>query len=245
MSATTVARNTNTFATQQLVPGLFNYPVTAGYAVLQGTAVAVVSGNLVPVTATSGGVFAGFARDNVDNTATLTPQPTCGVFNFPAFWTNGTSTDAITIADIGAAAYFMDNQTVSRLNTSGLRTFAGVILGLGASDNPNSSVANMVAVWNPPPGFGQASIAAAIAAGTIRAASQVGTATLAAGTVTVGSVTITASSRVFVSRNVAAGTLGNLSAPTTTYTVGAGTGSFVINSSSNTETSTVFYQIIG
>lgn len=68
------------------------------------------------------------------------------------------------------------------------------------------------------------------------AAAIAGTATLVAGTVTVDTSSVTANSKIFVSRNTTGGTLGNLSAPVGSITAGT---SFVINSSSSTETSTV------
>lgn len=66
-------------------------------------------------------------------------------------------------------------------------------------------------------------------------------AAMVAGTVTVSTTAVTASSIIFVSRNTAGGTTGNLSAPTASIVAGT---SFVINSSSNTDTSTVNWWII-
>ncbi len=66
-----------------------------------------------------------------------------------------------------------------------------------------------------------------------------GSAVLVAGTVTVTTAFVTASSRIFLSVQVAGGTQGFLSVGTVT----AGT-SFVINSTSGTDTSTVVWQII-
>lgn len=70
-----------------------------------------------------------------------------------------------------------------------------------------------------------------------------GTATLSAGTVTVTGVKLTANSIILISRNTTGGAAGNLSAPAASRNVGAG--SFVISSSSGTETSTIDYLIIG
>jgi hypothetical protein len=67
---------------------------------------------------------------------------------------------------------------------------------------------------------------------------RMGVATLAAGTVTVPNTSVTATTRVILSRQAAAGTLGQLS-----FTVAAGT-SITINSSSNTETSTVMWMLV-
>jgi hypothetical protein len=68
-----------------------------------------------------------------------------------------------------------------------------------------------------------------------------GTATLVGGTVTVNTTAITANSKVMLSRNTTGGTLGHLSAPQASRTAGT---SFVINSSSGTETSTVDWHFI-
>jgi len=65
-----------------------------------------------------------------------------------------------------------------------------------------------------------------------------GTVTLAAGTVTVANTEITAGSIVRLNRQAAGGTLGELSVALT-----AGT-SFTVNSSSATDTSTVYYEIV-
>ena len=64
-----------------------------------------------------------------------------------------------------------------------------------------------------------------------------GTATLVAGTVTVSNTSVTASSRIFISRSTAGGTLGHLS-----YTKSAGA-SFTVTSTSATETSSFDYEI--
>lgn len=68
-----------------------------------------------------------------------------------------------------------------------------------------------------------------------------GTATLSAGTVTVSSTAVTASSKIFVTVNTPGGTQGFLSVPTASIVAGS---SFVINSSSATETSTVNWLIV-
>lgn len=70
---------------------------------------------------------------------------------------------------------------------------------------------------------------------------SVGTATLVAGTVTVNTTAVAAGSLIFVSRNTPGGTTGSLSAPSASIVAGT---SFVINSSSNTETSTVNWWIV-
>jgi hypothetical protein len=68
---------------------------------------------------------------------------------------------------------------------------------------------------------------------------RMGTATLVGGTVTVSNTTVTASTRIFTSRQALGGTAGHLSIGT----VVAGT-SFIINSSSGTDTSVVAWLLI-
>lgn len=62
---------------------------------------------------------------------------------------------------------------------------------------------------------------------------RMGTATLVAGTVTVSNTSVTANTRIVLTRSTAGGTVGHLS-----YTISAGA-SFTINSSSASDTSTV------
>jgi hypothetical protein len=68
---------------------------------------------------------------------------------------------------------------------------------------------------------------------------RMGTATLVGGTVTVSNTSVTASTRIFTSRQTAGGTLGHLSIGTVVAST-----SFVINSSSATDTSVVAWLLI-
>jgi len=79
-------------------------------------------------------------------------------------------------------------------------------------------------------------------AGPAAIAVTTGVAILVAGTVTVATPLVTASSKIFLSRNTPLGALGNLSAPSASRVVGVG---FTINSSSATDVSTVDWAIIG
>ena len=72
-------------------------------------------------------------------------------------------------------------------------------------------------------------------------AAQSGTATLVAGTKTVATTFVAATSIILISRNTPGGTPGNLSVPVASITAGT---SFVINSDSGTDTSTVNWVII-
>lgn len=76
---------------------------------------------------------------------------------------------------------------------------------------------------------------------TGNADSVAGTATLSGGTVTVSTTAVSASSMILVSHNTPGGTMGHLSAPVASIVAAT---SFVINSSSGTDTSTVNWWII-
>lgn len=73
---------------------------------------------------------------------------------------------------------------------------------------------------------------------------QVGTTTLVGGTVTVSSVSLNANSQIFCTRRTSGGAAGHLAAPSANRTAGVGSGSFVISSSSGTDTSTVDWMIV-
>lgn len=70
---------------------------------------------------------------------------------------------------------------------------------------------------------------------------SVGTATLSSGTITVNTTAVTASSLIFVSYDTPSGTTGQLSAPSGSIVAGT---SFVINSTSGSDASTVYWWII-
>lgn len=76
---------------------------------------------------------------------------------------------------------------------------------------------------------------------TLLSTAKTGTATLTAGTKTVTTTAIKTGAKVFLTVNTPSGTQGFLSAPIASFVNGA---SFVINSSSATETSTVNWQIV-
>lgn len=66
-------------------------------------------------------------------------------------------------------------------------------------------------------------------------------AAMTAGTITISTTAVTASSKIFLTANTLGGTPGTLSAPTASIVAGT---SFVITSSSNTDTSTVNWWIV-
>ena len=102
----------------------FGYPAKATKVFYGGAMVAVgTDGYLIPATSTAGGVVVGVAElenhPSLDTTGQadgfFTVVARLGVFPFKI----GTSTDAVTIADVGHDVYALDDQTISRLGTSG------------------------------------------------------------------------------------------------------------------------------
>lgn len=83
----------------------------------------------------------------------------------------------------------------------------------------------------------------AITPATNSGKTQVGTATLVAGTKTVTGVVITANSKIVLTRDTPGGTVGDLSAPAASRSIGSG--QFVINSANAADTSTIDWLIIG
>lgn len=193
-------------------------------------------------TATAGCTSAGMALLDADNTGGADGAVSIDLVDGVVDCAIGTSGDALVDADAPCPCYFIDNATVGKLPGSGatVRSGAGVFMGLDAENGQA-----MVLVGPAGEMLSRALQAQRIQTGTVTLVS--GTKTLAAG------ITVTSSSKVFVSPNTAAGTDGiNYEAPDASLVVGGpGTGSITINSISSagavvtTDTSTVNYMIVG
>jgi len=232
MTATTAERNTKRYELD-LDDGFNEYPVAAATKVLAGTIVVLDGQYAKPGTTATGRVCVGRARRTADNTAgaagAIRVQVDAGCFA----WENSAGGDEITAADIGGDCFLVDNQTVALSPGGGTRSLAGrvvavdggkpvVAMGLNGSVSP----AALLELFEAPP---------------IRA----GTGTLVAGTATITG-TLTGTSRIIVTRNTAGGTIGDLRAPSASRVPGqGGAGSFVVNASVNTDTSTFDYLVIG
>ena len=120
--------------------------------------------------------------------------------------------------------------------------YGGVPLAPGQGVVINDTIANVTASFaHVPQGYLNLTTVPAGQVGALQP--QDGTATLVAGTVTISNVTLTANSKIMLTHNTPGGTVGYLSAPSGSRTTGAA-GSFVINSSSNVDTSTVDWVIV-
>lgn len=86
------------------------------------------SGHLIKGATATGSFGVGRAEDNgASTTAGVTPQRyRPGVFRFA----NSSAGDLIAVADIGAACYIVDDQTVAKTNGTNTRSPAGIIDGV-------------------------------------------------------------------------------------------------------------------
>lgn len=121
-----------TMASVALLAPLFAMPVLAATTVRGGAMVAITpAGYLTNASADASlrivGVNHGEAVDNSGGTSgDLTCTPHRGAFYF----SNSSSTDAITDADIGQNAFCVDNDVVARTSGYGARPVAGKIVGV-------------------------------------------------------------------------------------------------------------------
>lgn len=127
MTATTTNRDTRTTGAKiRLVPVAANEVIPAGVIVQVNTAGAAVN-----ATATAANRTIGVNQYRVDNTGGLAGakkvQAERGVFG-P--FGNSASTDQITLADLGASCYVVDNQTVAKTSNTGARPVAGTVFSV-------------------------------------------------------------------------------------------------------------------
>lgn len=210
------------------------HPVAATTDIPAGALIGVdpAVGYAVNASAARGLRILGVATRHRDNdpgsAAALTVPYETGVFAFA----NSAAGDAIAVTDVLADCYVVDNNTVAKTSNSGARPRAGQIIGMDGT-----SVLVMVGV------------AAASSVPPI----QIGTGTLVAGVLAIAAgITVTAESRIFLTRLTAAGTSGDeLRVPAADRTVGGpGTGAINIRSyldavAATSDTSTVEWMIVG
>jgi hypothetical protein len=222
MSALAAARKATLQIGDDGLPELISVRVKASTIIYKGALVALSAGYLVPASAAAGLRCIGRADESVDNSAgadgALRCQVRPGVFLFD----NATAGNAIAAAQVGTSCYVVDDHTVSK--TPG-PAIAGVVVDIES----DGQIAVLVGIG---PTFAEFDSPLV----------QKGVATLVAGTVTVTGVMLRATSRIMFSRNTSGGTAGHLAAPSASRDTVAG--SFVISSSSGTETSTVDYEIL-
>lgn len=130
MSALSAERNTRRMGCEPIAE-LHHIPVAASAKIYKGSLVVInASGYAAPAGSsgnTLGAKAIGVATQTVDNTSgsagDLYVPVTKGVFCLA----NSSSTDALTIADVGRNCFIVDDQTVARTDSSGTREVVGVV----------------------------------------------------------------------------------------------------------------------
>lgn len=146
---------------------------------------------------------------------------------------------------MSTAAFVVTNRSEGFLPVPSV--YGGGVLAPGQSLIINDTQANIASQFgNISSGYLDVEATIPNQTGSVTPPVKAGTATLVAGTVTVEGVTLSAESSIALSYNTPGGTTGTLSAPSASRVAGSnGTGSFVINSSSSSDTSTVDWHITG
>ncbi|OCX52657.1 hypothetical protein BEL04_14520 [Mucilaginibacter sp. PPCGB 2223] len=143
--------------------------------------------------------------------------------------TNAIASSALDVSNLTIGSTYITNNAAP---SNGLLVQGRTLLGTSADNTVDqlqvSGNLNLVSVGNK----------LKIATGTN---ASIGTATLVAGTVTISTTAVTASSKIFITRNTTGGTIGSLSVPSTSITANT---SFVINSDSASDTSTINWWVI-
>lgn len=109
-------------------------PVLASTKIYTGALVAITpAGYLTNASADASLRVVGVYEDGVsevDNSAGSSGDLTCKPTRKAFYFTNSSSTDAITDGDIGRAAFVVDNNTVARTSAYGARPVAGRVIGV-------------------------------------------------------------------------------------------------------------------
>lgn len=134
MAAATSNVDTARFGEQAVVRALMSLPVAASTHIYQGTIVCLdLDGNLVAATADATLYVVGVAQEESDNSSGSAGALRCSVERGAFYFANGTSTAAIVAADVGRVVYAADDQTLSRLNTSGELPAVGKVISVDGS----------------------------------------------------------------------------------------------------------------
>ena len=135
MAALTNNRKAAQYGTNGPLVQEFRLPVNGGSRLFAGGMVALNSeGNAIPAGLSAGGSVRamGVAQAEANNTSgadgALFAQVRRGAFPFA----NSTAGDAITIADVGATVFVVDDQTVAKTDGVGTRSRAGRVFDVDA-----------------------------------------------------------------------------------------------------------------
>jgi hypothetical protein len=111
----------------------FSDLVAAATVIYSGALVALdVSGNAVPASATVAQRTRGVAQTRADNSAGAAGDIRVNVRTGTYRLDNSAAADLITVADIGAVCYVVDDETVAKTDAAGTRPVAGTIRNVDA-----------------------------------------------------------------------------------------------------------------
>lgn len=111
----------------------YSFPVAASTKIFAGAIVAINASGLatkgaVATTLKAVGVAEALADNSAGLASAINVQVRRGCFRFG----NSTSTDAITLAEVGSDCYIVDDQTVAKTNGSSTRSIAGKVRDVDA-----------------------------------------------------------------------------------------------------------------
>lgn len=116
--------------TQERAGGVLDFPVAANTTCWQGGLAVLNAGYVAPGSAAVGLVAVGRFEETASavsaGDANVRVKP--GTFKFA----NSAAGDAIAQADVGAACYIVDDQTVAKTDGAGARSRAGLIVAVDA-----------------------------------------------------------------------------------------------------------------
>jgi hypothetical protein len=129
MSATASDRNTLKRMGHQ-----FNFPVAANTKIYVGTLVCINASGYATKGATATTLkCAGVATEQVDNTNGNDGDKSIATERGTFQFANSASADAITLADINASCYIVDDSTVAKTSGTNTRSLAGIIVDVDSN----------------------------------------------------------------------------------------------------------------
>jgi hypothetical protein len=121
-------------ATEQKEGVLVSIPVKANVKCYAGGIAVTSGGYAAPGSVATTLTYVGMFTETVDNTGGADGAKSVLVRRGRAFkWSNSTSTDEITQADIMADCYIVDDETVAKTSGTSTRSKAGKVIGVDAT----------------------------------------------------------------------------------------------------------------
>ena len=112
---------------------IYSRPLAAGQVIFQGAIMCMTAGFAVKGATAVGLIPDGFARESVSNATGVAGAKRVQVQPLVNYCFNSAAADAITLADVGADCFIVDDQTVAKTNGGGTRSRAGKILDVDAN----------------------------------------------------------------------------------------------------------------